>query len=236
MSPTTKPSLDQQHLSGRASWLRAAVLGSDDGIVSTSSLMIGVAAASGSKNAILVAGAAGLVAGAMSMAAGEYVSVSSQRDAEDADIELEKWQLEKRPRAELRELTSIYVQRGLDQELALKVAEQLTAHDRLAAHLKDELGIEGARRARPFQAAWISAVSFASFALVPILAMLAVPVPWRIPAIAASSLASLGALGAFGSHLGGAARTRGALRVMVGGGVAMAVTALIGRLLGVSVS
>jgi VIT1/CCC1 family predicted Fe2+/Mn2+ transporter len=225
----------EQHLSGRASWLRAAVLGSDDGIVSTSSLMIGVAAASASKNAILVAGAAGLVAGAMSMAAGEYVSVSSQRDAEDADIELEKWQLEKRPRTELRELASIYEQRGLDPELASKVAEQLTAHDRLAAHLKDELGIERAKRARPLQAAWISAVSFGTFALVPILAMLAAPTAWRIPAIAASSLVSLGLLGAFGSHLGGAAPTRGAVRVMLGGGAAMAVTAAIGRLLGVSV-
>jgi len=223
-----------QHRSGRASWLRAAVLGSDDGIVSTSSLMIGVAAASGSKEAILVAGAAGLVAGAMSMAAGEFVSVSSQRDAEDADIELEKWELEERPRTELRELASIYEKRGLDKELALKVAEQLSAHDRLAAHMKDELGIEGAKRARPFQAAWISAVSFAAFALVPILAMLAAPTAWRVPAIAASSLASLGALGAFGSHLGGAAPARGALRVMAGGGVAMAVTAGIGRLLGVS--
>jgi vacuolar iron transporter family protein len=224
-----------QHRSGRAGWLRAAVLGSDDGIVSTSSLMIGVASASGSKQAILVAGVAGLVAGAMSMAAGEYVSVSSQRDAEDADIAREKWELAERPRTELHELASIYVRRGLDKVLALKVAEQLSAHDRLAAHLKDELGIEGATRARPFQAAWISALSFASFALVPILAMLAAPAVWRIPAIALSSLVSLGVLGAFGSHLGGAPLGRGSVRVMVGGGVAMAVTAGIGRLLGVSV-
>jgi vacuolar iron transporter family protein len=223
-----------QHLSGRASWLRAAVLGSDDGVVSTSSLMIGVAAASGSKHAILVAGAAGLVAGAMSMAAGEFVSVSSQRDAEDADIERERWELAERPRTELHELASIYVKRGLEKELALKVAEQLSAHDRLAAHLKDELGIEGARRARPLQAAWISATSFAVFALVPILAMLVAPPDWRIPSIAVSSLTSLGALGAFGSHLGGAPLGRGALRVVVGGGLAMAVTAGIGRLLGVS--
>jgi vacuolar iron transporter family protein len=224
-----------RHRSGRAGWLRAAVLGSDDGIVSTSSLMIGVASAAGSRQAILVAGVAGLVAGAMSMAAGEYVSVSSQRDAEDADIELEKWELAERPRTELHELASIYVRRGLDKELALKVAEQLSTHDRLAAHLKDELGIEGATRARPLQAAWISASSFASFALVPIVAMLAVPPAWRMPAIALSSLLSLGVLGAFGSHLGGAPLVRGALRVMLGGGVAMAVTAGIGRLLGVSV-
>lgn len=223
-----------QHLSGRASWLRAAVLGSDDGVVSTSSLMIGVAAASGSQHAILVAGAAGLVAGAMSMAAGEFVSVSSQRDAEDADIEREKWELAERPRTELQELASIYVKRGVERELALKVAEQLSAHDRLAAHLKDELGIEAAKRARPLQAAWISAASFALFALIPILAMLVAPAGWRIPSIAVSSLASLGALGAFGSHLGGAPLGRGAVRVMVGGGLAMAVTAGIGRLLGVS--
>ncbi len=225
----------QQHRSGRASWLRAAVLGSDDGVVSTSSLMIGVAAASGSKNAILIAGAAGLVAGAMSMAAGEFVSVSSQRDAEDADIEREKWELAERPRTELHELATIYLRRGLDKDLALKVAEQLTSHDSLAAHMKDELGIEGRTRARPLQAAWISALSFAAFALVPILAMLAAPPVWRMPAIAVSSLASLGVLGAFGSHLGGAPLARGALRVMMGGGVAMAVTAGIGRLLGVSV-
>ena len=225
----------EQHRSGRANWLRAAVLGSDDGIVSTSSLMIGVAAASGSKQAILVAGVAGLVAGAMSMAAGEYISVRSQRDAEDADIELEKSELAAGPRKELHELASIYVRRGLDKELALKVAEQLSAHDRLGAHLKDELGIDGATRARPFQAAWISALSFASFALVPILAMLGTPPTWRIPAIAVSSLLSLGVLGAFGSRLGGAPLARGSLRVMLGGGLAMAVTAGIGRLLGVSV-
>ena len=225
----------EQHRSDRAGWLRAAVLGSDDGIVSTSSLMIGVAAASGSKEAILVAGAAGLVAGAMSMAAGEYVSVSSQRDAEEADIAREESELAEKPRAELHELAGIYVRRGLDKELAMKVAEQLSAHDRLGAHLKDELGIDGSSLARPLQAAWISATSFALFALVPILAMLLSPPSWRIPAMAASSLVSLGVLGAFGSHLGGAPLSRGALRVMVGGGLAMAVTAVIGRLLGVSV-
>ena len=214
-----------EHRSGRTSWLRAAVLGSDDGIVSTSSLMIGVAAASGSQRAILVAGVAGLVAGAMSMAAGEYVSVSSQRDAENADIEREKWELAEQPRSELRELVSIYVRRGLDKDLAQKVAEQLSARDSLGTHLKEELGIEVATRARPFQAAWISALSFASFALVPILAMLGAPAAWRIPAIAVSSLVSLGALGAFGSQLGGAPLGPGALRVMLGGGVAMAVTA-----------
>jgi VIT1/CCC1 family predicted Fe2+/Mn2+ transporter len=225
----------EQHRSHRTSWLRAAVLGSDDGIVSTSSLMIGVASASGSKQAILVAGVAGLVAGAMSMAAGEFVSVSSQRDAEDADIQREEWELTERPRTELHELAAIYVRRGLDRDLAMKVAEQLSARDRLGAHLKDELGIEGSNRARPLQAAWISALSFAAFALVPILAMLTAAADWRVPAMAASSLVSLGVLGAFGSHLGGAPLAAGAIRVMLGGGVAMAVTAGIGRLLGVSV-
>jgi len=225
----------EQHRSGRAGWLRAAVLGSDDGIVSTSSLMIGVAAAAASKEAILVAGAAGLVAGAMSMAAGEYVSVSSQRDAEEADIEIEKFELSVRPRSELHELAAIYVRRGLDKDLAMQVAEQLSAHDRLGAHLKDELNIDSTALARPLQAAWISALSFASSGLVPIFAMLVAPPVWRIPSIALASLVSLGALGAFGSHLGGAPLVRGAIRVMFGGGLAMAVTAAIGRLLGVSV-
>jgi len=225
----------EQHKSGRVGWLRAAVLGSDDGIVSTSSLMIGVAAANASTQAILVAGVAGLVAGAMSMAAGEYVSVSSQRDAENADIEREKWELAEQPRAELHELASIYVRRGLERTLALQVAEQLSARDRLGAHLKDELGIERKTRARPFQAAWISALSFALFAALPILAMALLPAAWRISTTAVVSLVSLGILGAFGSHLGGAPLLRGAVRVMLGGGIAMAVTAGIGRLLGVSV-
>jgi VIT1/CCC1 family predicted Fe2+/Mn2+ transporter len=223
------------HRSRRSGWLRAAVLGSDDGVVSTSSLMIGMAAAAASRETILLSGVAGLVAGAMSMAAGEFVSVSSQRDAELADIEREKRELTRDPRAELSELASIYVKRGLDRELAAKVAEQLSAQDRLGAHMRDELGIDHDNRARPLQAAWISAISFALFALVPILALLVAPAGWRIPTIAGVSLASLGALGAFGSHLGGAPLSRGALRVMVGGGVAMAVTAAIGRVLGVSV-
>jgi len=146
--------------------LRAAVLGSDDAIVSTASLMIGVAAASSSKEAILVAGVAGLVAGAMSMAVGEYVSVSSQRDTEQADIGLEKKELKSEPQAELEELAMIYVKRGLEKELAMKVAEQLSAHDRLGAHMRDELGIDQTSLARPMQAAWISAASFALFAVV----------------------------------------------------------------------
>jgi vacuolar iron transporter family protein len=223
------------HRSGRAGWLRAAVLGSDDAIVSTASLMIGVAASSASKEAILIAGAAGLVAGAMSMAVGEYVSVSSQRDAEQADIDVETRELAGEPLAELNELAMIYVKRGLDRDLAMKVAEQLSAHDRLAAHVRDELGIDPAALSRPLQAAWISAASFSTFALVPIAMLLVAPAAWRIPAIAAVSLGSLAALGAFGAHLGGAPLGRAALRVTVGGALAMAVTAAIGRVLGVSV-
>lgn len=224
----------ETHRSDRAGWLRAAVLGSDDAIVSTASLMIGVAASAASKEATLIAGVAGLVAGSMSMAVGEYVSVSSQRDAERADIEREKGELATEPRAELNELAMIYVKRGLDRGLAVKVAERLSAHDRLGAHMRDELGIDETSLARPMQAAWISAASFASFAVVPIAALLVAPASLRIPAIAAISLASLAALGAFGGHLGGAPIMRASLRVTIGGGLAMAVTAAIGRILGVS--
>src|SRR6187402_3837582 len=220
------------HRSQRAGWLRAAVLGADDAIVSTASLMIGVAASAASKDAILISGVAGLVAGSMSMAVGEYVSVSSQRDAERADIELEQRELEGQPRAELEELTMIYVQRGLDQQLARRVAEQLSARDRLGAHLRDELGIDPQELARPLQAAWISALSFGSFATLPIVALLVSPASLRIPGIAALSLSSLGALGA---RLGGAPMARAALRVCLGGSLAMAVTAAIGKILGVSV-
>ncbi len=234
MSRMSRPD-GEIHRSGRAGWLRAAVLGSNDAIVSTSSLMIGVAASSASKVAILIAGAAGLVAGAMSMAVGEYVSVSSQRDAEQADIEIEKRELAGAPQAELKELELIYVKRGLDRDLARRVAEQLSAHDRLAAHVRDELGIDPTSLARPLQAAWISAASFSTFALLPIAVLLVAPAEWRIPEIAAVSLVSLAALGAFGAHLGGAPLGRAALRVTAGGALAMAITAAIGRVLGVSV-
>lgn len=237
MKPASRKPLPhgEMHRSGRAGWLRAAVLGSDDAIVSTASLMIGVAASSASKGAILVAGVAGLVAGAMSMAVGEYVSVSSQRDAEQADIEVEKKELTGKPQAELLELAMIYVRRGLEKELAMKVAEQLSAHDRLGAHMRDELGIDRASLARPIQAAWISAASFASFAVVPIVALLVASEALRIPVIALLSLLSLAMLGAFGGHLGGAPLGRASLRVTLGGALAMAVTAAIGRILGVSV-
>jgi len=226
----------ESHRSRRSAWLRAAVLGSDDAIVSTASLMIGVAAASASKQAILIAGVAGLVAGSMSMAVGEYVSVSAQRDSEQADIELEQRELAGEPQAELNELAMIYVKRGLEKDLAMKVAQQLSARDRLGSHMRDELRLETESLARPLQAAWISATSFASFAAVPIAALLIAAPSRAIPAISVLSLASLAALGAFGGHLGGAPLGRAALRVTIGGALAMAVTAAIGRLLGVSVS
>ncbi|MGD1031782.1 MAG: VIT family protein [Opitutaceae bacterium] len=232
--PVLRLGQGEMHRSGRVGWLRAAVLGSDDAIVSTASLMIGVAASSASKEAILVAGVAGLVAGAMSMAVGEYVSVSSQRDAEQADIGREKQELVEQPQAELDELAAIYVKRGVEHGLAMKVAEQLSARNRLGAHLLDELGIHEEDLARPMQAAWISAASFASFAAVPIAALFVAPAALRMPVIAALSLVSLAVLGAFGGYLGGAPLGRASLRVTIGGALAMAITAAIGHILGVS--
>lgn len=217
----------------RGGWLRAAVLGADDGLVSTASLMMGVAAAHGTKEATLVAGIAGLVAGALSMAAGEFVSVSSQRDAENADIAREKRELASDPKGELEELAGIYRRRGLDADLAMMVAEQLSAgENRLDVHLRDELGLHPDTMARPLQAAAVSAASFALLALLPIVTLLVAPPSLRIVALAAVSLVGLGMLGALGGKLGGAPMGRAALRVLLGGGAAMAVTALIGRLLG----
>jgi VIT1/CCC1 family predicted Fe2+/Mn2+ transporter len=194
--------------------------------------MIGVGASSAPKAAVLVAGIAGLVGGAMSMAVGEFVSVSSQRDAERADVKLELAELAARPADELEELASIYVERGLSEALARQVAEQLSASDRIGAHMRDELGIAPSSRAQPLQAAWISAVSFACFALVPVVALLISPKAWGVPTIAALSLLSLGSLGTFGAHLGGAPILPAALRVTVGGALAMATTAAIGHLVG----
>jgi VIT1/CCC1 family predicted Fe2+/Mn2+ transporter len=168
----------------------------------------------------------------MSMAVGEYVSVSSQRDAEQADMALEKKELATEPNAELQELAMVYVERGLEESLAMQVAKQLSARDLLGAHLRDELGIDPTTLARPLQAAWISALSFALFAVVPIVALLVAPATLRIPMIAACSLVSLAALGALGGHLGGAPLGRAALRVTLGGTLAMTVTAAIGRMLG----
>ncbi len=226
----------EQHRSGRSAWLRAAVLGSNDAIVSTASLMVGVAAADASREAIIVAGVAGLVAGAMSMAAGEYVSVCSQRDTERADIEREKRELAEHPEKELAELAAIYERRGLTRELAKEVANQLSQHDQLKAHLRDELSIEAGTQARPIQAAWISAVSFTIFATIPVLFLVIAPADYRITVLIGSSLACLGMLGAFGAYLGGAPLLAATLRVTIGGGIAMAMTAAIGKILGVSIS
>jgi VIT1/CCC1 family predicted Fe2+/Mn2+ transporter len=224
----------EHHRSERAGWLRAAVLGSNDAIVSTSGLMMGVGASDATTRTMLLAGIAGLVAGSLSMAVGEYVSVSSQRDAEHADIARESEELATSPEAELHELAGIYHRRGLDKELALKVAEQLTAHDQLGAHLRDELGIHEATRARPLQAAVVSAVSFAAFALLPILGLLVSPHSFRLVAVALVTLVSLAVLGGLGASLGGASVSRAALRVTGGGALALAITTGIGRLLGVA--
>jgi len=223
----------EAHRSGRAAWLRAAVLGSDDAIVSTASLMIGVAATSAPSSSVLLAGVAGLVAGSMSMAVGEYVSVSSQRDAEHADIAREKLELANQPHGELSELAGIYERRGLDHELAMKVAVQLSAHDPLGAHMRDELGIEPDSLSQPLQAAIVSALSFGVFALIPIVALLLASGALRILAMGASSLIGLALLGALGARLGGAPVLPAALRVTLGGTLAMGVTALVGRLFGV---
>jgi VIT1/CCC1 family predicted Fe2+/Mn2+ transporter len=222
----------ERHRTSRIGWLRAAILGADDGIVSVASLMIGVAATNAPRNTVLVAGLAGLVAGAGSMAAGEYVSVSSQRDAELADIARERREQIVSPDHELEELTQIYVERGLDRALAHRVAVQMHEADPLGSHLRDELGITDESRARPLQAALVSAFSFATAGVVPILALLVAPRSGRVPVIAAAALIALGVLGAVGGRLGGAPRSRAAVRVVLGGGIAMAVTALIGSIIG----
>ncbi len=212
--------------------MRAVILGANDGIVSTASLLLGVAAATTVRDQVAVAGAAALVAGAMSMAVGEYVSVSSQRDTERADIARERQELLTSPDIELAELTEIYRRRGLDDALAREVATRLTHTDALGAHLRDELGLTETVRARPLQAALSSAVSFAAGAAAPLVAALTVPTDARLPAIAAVSLVLLGATGALGGHLGGAAPRRGAGRVIVGGGLAMGITWAVGELVG----
>ncbi len=222
----------ESHRSQRSGWLRAAVLGADDGIVATASLMIGVAASNAPAAAVLVAGLAGLVAGALSMAAGEYVSVSSQRDAENADVALEIQEHIRDPEYELAELTALYIHRGLEPGLAEQVAEQLSNHDALAAHLRDEFGFTADRRARPSQAAMVSALSFALGAAAPILAVVVAPATVRIPIVAVVALLVLALLGVAGAHAGGAHRGRGALRVVIGGGLAMGATALLGRAIG----
>lgn len=225
----------EQHKSQNIGWLRAAVLGANDGILSTASLIVGVAASNASRQAILVAGVAGLVAGAMSMAAGEYVSVSSQADAEDADLKTEKKELERNPKGEKKELAEIYIERGLEPELAEKVAEQLMAKDALEAHARDELGISEITVARPVQAAFASAASFSVGAALPLVAAVVAPVSILVWAVSIASILFLAFLGAVAANRGGANMFKGAVRVTFWGAVAMIVTALIGALFGTRV-
>ncbi len=222
----------EHHRTARVGWLRAAVLGANDGIVSTASLVVGVSAAGSSEQAILLTGVAGLVAGAMSMAAGEYVSVHSQADTENADLSRERMELAEDPAAELRELAGIYVRRGLEPELAQRVAEQLTRHDALGAHARDELGILPAQAARPVQAALASATSFSVGALLPLLAAILSTAEFVIPVVPVTSLVFLASLGAIAARIGGARIGLGAMRVTFWGAFAMAVTAGVGTLLG----
>ena len=222
----------ERHYAERIGWLRAAVLGANDGIVSTASLILGVAAASTTRNAVMVAGVAGLVAGAMSMAAGEYVSVSSQADTEKADLERERKELETDDEFERRELTGIYEKRGLDPSLAKQVADQLMAHDALGAHARDELGLSELHTARPIQAALASAGTFAAGAALPLLMVLVSPVSYLAPVVAASSLVFLAIMGGVAARVGGANIWIGAGRVTFWGALAMAITAAIGALFG----
>lgn len=222
----------EQHLVSRIGWLRAAVLGANDGIVSTASLIIGVAAAGAGRGEVLVAGTAGLVAGAMSMAAGEYVSVSSQADTEAADLDREERELEANPEAELAELATIYERRGLSPSLARQVATELSQEDALAAHTRDELGIIDHSIARPVQAALTSAITFTVGAALPLALVAIIPVARLVPAVAIASLIFLGVLGAIGARAGGAPVARATLRVTFWGALAMAATAGIGSLVG----
>ncbi len=223
------------HMVHRIGWLRAAVLGANDGIVSTSSLVVGVATAGTGRTEVLIAGLAGLVAGAMSMAAGEYVSVSSQTDAERADLSRERRELAETPDAELEELTGIYEARGLSRDLAEKVAVQLTERDALGSHARDELGISATVTAHPTQAALVSAMTFAVGAVVPLLVAMLAPPAQIVPFVAVATLLSLAILGGLGATAGGAGVLRGALRVTFWGALAMAATALVGSLFGVTV-
>ncbi len=222
----------ERHRTGRIGWLRAAVLGANDGIVSTASLIVGVAAASTARGEVLVAGVAGLVAGAMSMAAGEYVSVSSQADTERADLARERKELATDTSSEQEELATIYMGRGLDPVLAHQVAEQLMAHDALAAHARDELGISENLAARPVQAAFASAGAFAVGAALPLLTVLVTPESRLVPVVFGSSIIFLTMLGVLAARAGGAPVLTSALRVVFWGAIAMALTAVVGALFG----
>jgi VIT1/CCC1 family predicted Fe2+/Mn2+ transporter len=226
------PPHTERHLVQRIGWLRAAVLGANDGIVSTASLIVGVAASSAGPSEVLVAGVAGLVAGAMSMAAGEYVSVSSQADTEKADLERERKELSEDAEFELAELTGIYVSRGVEPALAQQVAAQLTQKGALEAHARDELGILEMTTARPVQAAFTSAATFAVGAAMPLLMVIVSPSAWLVPLVSVASLGFLAVLGAVGAQAGGADVVRATVRVTFWGALAMAATAGIGRLFG----
>ena len=222
----------ERHRAGRIGWLRAAVMGANDGILSTASLMLGVAAAHATHSNVMVAGVAGLVAGAMSMAAGEYVSVHSQADTEKADLELERAELKTDDEGEHKELMAIYIARGLKPALARQVAEQLMAHDALGAHARDELGVSPALRARPIQAALASAASFVAGAALPLLVTAIAPGAVLIPLVAGTSLLFLALLGGLAARVGGAGVIVGAIRVTFWGALAMALTAGVGALFG----
>jgi VIT1/CCC1 family predicted Fe2+/Mn2+ transporter len=222
----------ERHRGKRIGWLRAAVLGANDGILSTSSLVLGVAAAHANHSSVVVAAVAGLVAGSMSMAAGEYVSVHSQADTEKADLKLERGELKTDNAGEHKELATIYVKRGLDAALAKQVADQLMAHDALGAHARDELGISPALKARPLQAAWASAASFAVGAAMPLVVAIITPGSVLIPLVSGTSLLFLALLGALAAHAGGASLKLGAIRVTFWGALAMAATAGVGALFG----
>jgi len=226
----------ERHRTAHIGWLRAAVLGANDGLISTASLVVGVAAAGTGRSAVLIAGVAGLVAGAMSMAAGEFVSVSSQADTESADIAREKRELATDPVGERAELTGIYVQRGLTPELAAQVTEQLMAHDALGAHARDELGLSEITAARPLQAALASAGAFALGAILPVLVVLLAPEASITTLVTGSALVLLAVLGAVAAKVGGASTTRGALRVAFWGLLAMGASALVGRVFGTTVA
>ena len=226
----------EDHRSGRVGWIRAAVLGANDGVVSTACLIVGVVGSGASDTFVRTAGIAGLVAGALSMAVGEYVSVSSQRDITTADLVMEARALEDAPRAELAELTEIWRSRGLDAALAREVAVQLTAADALAAHARDELGITELAEARPIQAAGASAVAFSLGALVPLLAVVLAPATGRAAVVIGVAVATLALLGSVAAALGGAPRLRATARVTVGGAAAMAVTLLVGEITGAALA
>lgn len=226
---------NERHFTHRTGWIRASVLGANDGIISTAALILGVAAADSGRTAVLTAGVAGLTAGALSMGLGEFVSVSSQRDTEEADIAKEKWELEHTPERELAELTAIYQEKGLKHDLARQVAVELTAHNALETHLIEELGITEATRARPFQAAWSSMASFAIGAMLPLLAAAFAPSDARILTTLIISVIALVALGYAGARAGGAEPQRPMLRVVGGGVLAMAITMAIGKIFGAAV-